>query len=175
MTGVCKGLADRQTESGSLDEVVDLEEAFEDLGLTLLGHTVARVLTIDVQSLSLFSFEGSGLLAISQFDMSLMGVLDGIGKEVGDDLRHAVGIDFDIQRVVGIVLLEFHTRFLHSRSQRFEELVECLREIHVDGFDAHLPSFERGGCQDVVHQAQQHVAVVLDDLDDLFLLLRRGE
>ena len=43
------GLADAETEACALHELVELDEAFEDRGLLLLGDAQARVLAVDVQ------------------------------------------------------------------------------------------------------------------------------
>lgn len=140
MTSVGEGLTDGEAETSSLNKVVDLIEPFEDLGLCLFGDSVTRILTIDVQALTLIAFNGSGFLTVAYLDMPLMGVFHGIGGEVDDDLRQAFGIDLDRKGGVRIVFQELHTWFLYPGAQRLKQLVERLGEIDLGGFDVHVPA-----------------------------------
>ena len=92
------GLADAEAEARTLDKVVEFDEAFKYIGLLVLGNACTGVLAVHV--------EPSILIAIAHTDMSLVGVLDSIGHEVGDDLLHATLVEGGDKRLVGIVLDE---------------------------------------------------------------------
>ena len=51
-TAVSDGLADGEAEASALDEVVELDEAFEDGGLLLLRDAGTRVLAIEIEAFS---------------------------------------------------------------------------------------------------------------------------
>ena len=106
--------------------------------------------------------------------MSLLGVLHGIGHEVGDDLLDASGVQFGFQCLVGVVLDELHPRCLHALCQRQAYLVEGFGEVHLLLHDLDTVGVECRYGEDIVDQSQQHVAVVHDHLHDLLLLFWRG-
>ena len=166
------GLADGEAEACALYEVVELDETLEDGGLLLLGNTGTGVFAVEIHALSAivimshFSLFISRLLAIADTDVSLVGVLDGIGDEVGEDLLQASLVDIGGIGVVGVVLDKLHTGFLNTLCQCLADVVKDLRKVDMLGFDG--DGLSHVGCfEDVVDESEQHVAVVADDADEL--------
>ena len=100
------GLTDGETETCSLYEVVQLDETFEDASLLLQWNTCSCVFAVEQKAAIFF--------AIAHADMSLMGVFDGIGDEVGEKLLQSACIEHGGVGRVWIVLLELNTRLLHT-------------------------------------------------------------
>ena len=86
MAGLGDGLTDGEAETCTLYIVVEFKEALEELVLHLLGHSIACVFAIEIEALQALTVFLAPLFAVADLDMSLMGVLDGIGDEVGIDL-----------------------------------------------------------------------------------------
>ena len=105
--------------------------------------------------------------------MSLVGVLDGIGDEVGDDLLDASAVDIGLQAFVGVDLLELDARLLDTLGQRDAGGGELLREVYLTDDNLHGVGIDVGEHQDVVDESQQHVAVVVDEAYHLALVVRR--
>ena len=75
--------------------------------------------------------------------MSLVGVFDGIGQEVGDDLLDATVIDHRQVVLVGIVLEEPYTRLLHPHLQLLAQTVEGLGEVDFCRFNLYAARVQR--------------------------------
>lgn len=79
------GLTDGETEASTLYEVVELDETLEDGSLLLLGNTCTCVFAIEVETIIFWSPANT--------DVPLVGVLDGIGNEIGEDLLQSSLVD----------------------------------------------------------------------------------
>ena len=144
--GIGKGLADTEAEAGALDKIVYLEETLEYLRLGFFADAGTGVFAVKVKSIVLLTIGCSaGLGAVAKLDVALLGVLNGIGNKIKYYLRHAVGIDADLQLGVGVIFDKLHTGLLNARQQRLEELVELGCEIDVDRSNVHLARLERRG------------------------------
>ena len=104
--------------------------------------------------------------------MSLLGVLHGVGHEVGAHLLDAGLVEARAIVLVGVVGNEGHLGVLHALGQRLADVVEGLCEVEVDGIDAQLSGIGIRGFKNVVDESEQHVAVVQDDVYELFALGR---
>ena len=107
--------------------------------------------------------------------MPLLGVLDGIGDEVGDDLLNAPDVEGGGQMAVRIVFDELHGTLgiLYTQFERLADVVEGWGEVYIVWHDV-LRTVNKGRrLEDVVDEAQQDVAVVADDADELAALLGR--
>ena len=102
--------------------------------------------------------------AVTNFDVPFVGVLHGIGDEVGDDLLYALLVGAGEELGFRIVCDEFHPRLGDALSHRLAHLVEESREVKVFNlyalwFLVHLRRF-----QQIVDESKQQVAVVADDV-----------
>ena len=102
-----------------------------------------------------------------------MGVLDGIGDEVGDDLLDATLVDIDGQSLARTLALELDRGFLYTLCQRFADVVELSDEVNLLWTHLHGIGIDIGQHEDVVDKTEQHVAIVVDDAYHLTFLLRR--
>ena len=155
-------MADTQAKTRALHEVVELDEALEHAGLLLLGNTGTGVLAIEVDTLL--------LLAIAHLDMTLMGVLHGIGNEVGEHLLDAALVERGGEGGIRIVLDELHAGLLYALGEGLTDVVEHLSEVARLGLDGEGLTHV-GGLEDIVDEAHEHVAVVADDADEVHALL----
>ena len=60
-----------------------------------------------------------------------MGIFDGIGDKIGNDLLDAPIVHVNYQRRHRVILLELHTRFLHTLLERLADVVKLMREIDL--------------------------------------------
>ena len=56
--------------------------------------------------------------------MSLMGVFNGIGHQIGDNLLDTAGIDGSDQGAIGVIFDELDSWFLNTFPQRLADVVE---------------------------------------------------
>jgi hypothetical protein len=139
-------LADRESETGALNVVVELDKAFKDAIKLVLGNASTCVLAIDVESLTSLTLLG----AIAHTDMPLLGVLDGIGDKVGDDLLNTALVDADRKRITRTVTQELHARLLYTLSQRFTDVGELTDEVDMLRTYLHSVRINIGKYEDVV-------------------------
>ena len=115
-TTFCNGLTDTEPQTRTLHEVVELDKTLKHTGLFLLGNTGAGILTIEVDTIV--------LLSVAHLDMALVGVLHGVGGEVGQHLLDTAYVKHNREGVIGIVLNELHPRFFHALGQGLADVVE---------------------------------------------------
>ena len=165
-------LTDGESETGALHEVVQLDEALEDARLLVLGDAGAGVEAVEGQSFGLSAAVEcrATLPVVAYLDEALMGVLDGIGDEVGEHLLHTALVEHGGACGVGVVLDELHARLLHALGERLADVVEDGRDVALGGLDGQCLTHGRG-FEDVVDESHEHVAVVADDADELHTLL----
>ena len=127
------GLADTQTETCSLYEVVKFDESLKDTGLLLFGNTGTCVLTIEVETIGFVSaaFGNAGFFAIAHLDVTLVGVLHGIGHEVSQQLLDTALVKVGDIRFVWIVLDEGDARLLHALLQGLTHIIEGLGNVDL--------------------------------------------
>ena len=121
------GAADGEAETGALYEVVELDEAFEDAGLLFQRNTCTRVFTIEE--------DAAVLLTIAHADMSLVGIFDGIGDEVGKQLLQSATVEYGGIGGVGIILQERDASLLYALLERQADVVEGACKVYLLGFD----------------------------------------
>lgn len=126
-------LADTEAETCALNAVVELDESVEDAGLFVTRDAGTRVFTIDVKSAAAIAL----LNAVSDFDVPLVGILDGVGDEVGNDLLNTSPVEDGRKGFVGIVLHELYTRLFHMLGHCVADVVKRLRKIDVGRFYSH--------------------------------------
>ena len=148
--------------------VIEFHKAFEHLCLVFLGNTGTSVLAVHIESVAPFAL----LISVAYLDMSLLGVLHGIGHEVGDDLLHAPTVEGRDKRVVGVVCNKLHLRVLHALGEDGGCICKHLGKVHLLGGDLYTCCLKRGDGEYVIHQPEQHVTVVHDHTDDLLFLFR---
>ena len=90
LTAVNNGLADGKSEARTLHVVIQLDKALEDCLLLVLGDARAGVLAIEVETRLGMTF----LSTIAHADMTLLGILDGIGDEVSQQLLYATLVEY---------------------------------------------------------------------------------
>ena len=88
-TAFGNGLTDTEAETGTLDILVEFDKTLENGALLLLGNACARIFAIDVHAI----FSISLLFPVAHADMPLVGILDGVGDKVGDDLLYATLVE----------------------------------------------------------------------------------
>ena len=121
------GLTDAQTETRALYVVVQLDEALEHLLLVFLGNTGTGVLAIDVETRLALAL----LLAITHANVALLGVLHGVGHEVGQHLLDAAVVHLGNETLQRGVLLELHAGVLHALGQRDAGALELLGKVDL--------------------------------------------
>ena len=166
LAAVDDGFADGKSEARTLHVVIQLDKAFEDSLLLVLGNARTGVLAIEVES-------GLGVAlfpTIAHTDVTLLGVLDGISDKVSQQLLYAPLVEHGRTCIVGIVLQERQPRLLNALLQRHADVVEDWCQIDVRRLDGHGLPHARG-FQDVVDESQQHVAVGTDDAYELLAIV----
>ena len=154
----CYGLTDAKSKTSALYVVVKLNKALEHSILLVLRDTSTSILAIEVYAVF--------LLAISQLDVALMGVLDGICGEVGQYLLDTSFIECSHKRVVWIVLDELYTSLVNTLGQRLADVIEYLCKVNLLWFDGQRLSNIR--ClKDIVDKSHKHVAVIADNTYEL--------
>ena len=98
--------------------------------------------------------------------MTLVGVLDSIGHEVGQQLLYTSLVKIGEIGVVRIVFDELHSRFLNTLFECLADIVESLGNIDLFRKDGKSLS-HIGGFEDVVDEAHEHIAVAADNADEL--------
>ena len=166
MAAVDDGFADGKSKARTLHVVVQLDKAFEDSLLLVLGNARTGVLAIEVES----GFRVALFPTIAHTDVTLLGVLDGISDKVSQQLLYAPLVEHGRTCIVGIVLQERQPRLLNALLQRHADVVENWCKIDVRRLDGHGLAHARG-FQDVVDESQQHVAVGTDDAYELLAIV----
>ena len=72
---------------------------------------------------------------VAHFDEALVGILHGIGDEIGEHLLDAALVEDGTAGGVGIVLDELYARLLHSLGECLADVVEEQGEVYLRGFD----------------------------------------
>ena len=131
LTMTCNGdgLTNGESQTSALNEVVQFDETIEDLLLMLFGNTGTSVFAVDVQL--------PVVVTVAHLDVALMGVLHGVGDEIGDDLLDASVVNMCDEGSIWILLDELHARFQHTTLQRFADIIETLGEVDFFRFDVH--------------------------------------
>ena len=92
-----------------MNKVVQFDKPFEDTVTFVFGNTASRVLAVDVKSV-LHD-------VVPHLDISLLGILDGVGDEVGYHLLYAGAVHDGRQRRVGVFFEEDDVGIVHALFQ----------------------------------------------------------
>ena len=130
------GTADGESKACALHEVVELDKTFENTGLLVKGYSCACVLAIEIDAVNRFLDVRHAVFGfVAHAYMALLGVLDGIGDEVCEQLLQTACVNHGREGRVGIVLLEFDVWVLHTLLKRKADVVEDARQVKMLGFD----------------------------------------
>ena len=143
-------------------KVVELDETLKDAVLLIFGDASTRILTIEVDAVILFT--------IAHLNMSFLGILYRVGGEVGEHLGNTPLVERGGESCVGVILDKLYTCLLHTEGQCLTDVIEGWRKVECLGFDGEGLT-HAGGFEDIVDQADQHIAVVADDTDELHTFL----
>ena len=102
--------------------------------------------------------------------MSLVGILDSIGDEVGEQLLDSSLVEVGEIGVVRIILDEGDAWFLYTLFKSLTHVIEDLGDVHLLREDGEGLAHARG-FEDIIDEAHEHVAVAADDMDKLQALL----
>jgi len=163
---------DGQSEAGAGGAAdgagVDLAEGFEQAGEIGGGDADAGVGDGEAQ-------EGVGVVLgfdlDAQPDLAVVGELDGVADEVGEDLAEADGVDFDVPWDGGGDPAEQVEVFgLGALGEEVERGFDELEKVGVGRAEGHLARFDFGEIEDVVDDGQQGVGAGADGFREVALL-----
>ena len=101
--------------------------------MLLFGNTGTCVLAIEVETIGFVSaaFGNTGFLAIAYLNVTLVGVLHGIGHEVSQQLLDTALVKVGDIRFVWIVLDEGNAWFLHALFKCLTHIIEGLGNVDL--------------------------------------------
>ena len=95
------------------------------------------------------------------------GKLDGVGKQVGDDLLDAVLVDFHHRQALGTKKRQPDLVLVGQRSHPQHGVLDRVGQVERLELQPDLPGLDLGQVEDVVDEADEAVAVFLRDLQQL--------
>ena len=161
-----EALADGETEAGAaraLLERAELHELGEELGQLIFGDAGPGVLDGDDDILA--AATGGDL------DRALLGELDGVGDDVGDDLAQAALVGARVRRGRLDVDLDLDALLLHERALRLGHVADELADVDVAELERDLAGGDGRNVDDLVDEVDEVRGRGEDDAYVLFLLV----
>src|SRR5262249_39725455 len=140
-------LADGEAEPGAaraLLERAELHELGEEPRQLLLGDAGAGVLDRDDDALA--------LAARADLDRPLVGELDRVGDDVGDDLTQAALVGAGVRRRRLDVDLDLDALLLHQRALRLGDVADELADVDVAELERDLTGGDGRDVEDLVDE-----------------------
>lgn len=157
--------ADRESESGSLREGVEFDEAFEDAPVVFGGDADARVPDVEA--------DVAGDLAESHCDRPLLGEFQGVAQVVADDPGDSLPVCPDRARRKFLLHAELHARGT-LRPEHLDRFADELPGVESRADDLRPSGFDEREVEHVGDDLQQQFVVAPDDVAVLLAGLASG-